>query len=156
MRTTDTSAPVLTTPEIAGILSGEIAAVRAYERILDQLTEKPEANRLRRLYQDHVEAVDYWKLQPRTNRKAVSGLWSKAWETISRSPSTLEDGKALAALYESEEHGLQLYKNILHSFELSPAQKSYVRTVLLPAQETHMQRLEGMGRTSAPTKVAYA
>lgn len=151
MRTTDTP-----TPEIAGILSGEIAAVKAYERILDQLPERPEANRLRRLYQDHVDAVDYWKLQAITNQRTAFGLWSKAWETISRSKSTLEDGKALAALYESEEHGLQLYKNILHSFELSPAQKSYVRTVLLPAQETHMPRLEGLGRTYAPEKVACA
>lgn len=151
MRNTDTS-----TPEIEGILSGEIAAVRAYERILDHLTERPEANRLRRLYQDHVDAVDYWKLQPSSNRKAPAGLWSKAWEPISRSTSTLEDGRALAALYEGEEHGLQLYKNILHSFELSPAQKSYVRTVLLPAQETHTQRLEGMGLTSPPAKAECA
>jgi hypothetical protein len=73
-----------------------------------------------------------------------SAVWANAVKAFVGSKKVLGNNKAIAALLKGEEHGLNLYKYMLNSMKISPAQKSYIRTVFLPVQEAHLQRLAGM------------
>jgi hypothetical protein len=129
--------------ELEGILIGEIAATEAYENILNQLSDHPEANRLQSFYHDHQDAVDYWKHQMTVSQGEPSDVWKNAVKAFIGSNNVVGNNKAIAALLKGEEYGLNLYKYMLNSMKISPAQKSYIRTVFLPVQEAHMQRLAG-------------
>jgi hypothetical protein len=138
--------------EIAGILRGEISATEAYRKVIEKLATNPEVRRLEKFLHDHEDAVEYWTHQlndegfePETS----SGIWGRAVEAFVATAQILGNTVAVSALREGEVYGLNLYKNMLNNMHVSPAQKSYIRAVLLPIQEAHVQRLEGFTLPSA-------
>jgi hypothetical protein len=47
-------------------------------------------------------------------------------------------------LKEGEEHGLNEYRDLLKSSDISPEQKQHVRDVFIPNQERHIKSIGAM------------
>ncbi len=138
--------------DIAGILRGEISATEAYRQVIDKLATNPEVRRLEKFLHDHQDAVEYWTAQLEDEGfepEKGSGMWGTAVEAFVATAKILGNTAAISALREGEVYGLNMYKDMLNSMSLTPAQKSYIRTELLPMQEAHVQRLEGFTITTS-------
>ena len=138
--------------EIGGILRGEISATEAYRQVTEKLSGNPEIELLHKFLNDHQDAVEYWKgqlLVEGFEPENSSGFWGRAVEAFVATAKILGNTAAIAALREGEEHGLNQYKDMLESIHVSVAQKAHIRSVLLPAQQAHIDRLEGMHPTAS-------
>lgn len=138
--------------DIESILRGEISATEAYRQVIEKLASNPEVRRLEKFLHDHQDAVDYWTTQLEVEGfrpEEGSGMWGKAVEAFVATAKILGNTAAISALREGEVYGLNRYKELLTSMSLTPAQKSYIRTELLPIQEAHVQRLEGFTISSS-------
>jgi hypothetical protein len=137
---------VVAVSEIASILRGEISATEAYRQVLEKLAADPEVRRLEKFLREHQEAVDYWTAQLSDegfDPEVSSGFWGRAVEAFVATAQVLGNTLAVSALREGELHGLKIYRDMLNSRQVSATQKSHIRSVLLPIQEAHVQRLEG-------------
>jgi len=138
--------------DIEGILRGEISATEAYRQVIEELATNPEVRRLEKFLHDHQDAVEYWTTQLQDEGfepEEGSGMWGKAVEAFVATAKILGNTAAISALREGEVYGLKRYQELLNSMSLTPAQKSYIRTELLPIQEAHVQRLEGFTISSS-------
>jgi hypothetical protein len=54
------------------------------------------------------------------------------------------DSAAFKNLRDAELSETKLYKDLLNNSSITAAQKSYIKTILLPAHESHLKRLERM------------
>jgi hypothetical protein len=133
--------------EIQNILSCELEAAEAYREVISTLSPDAQTWKLELLMHDHKNAVSYWKTQvtviPKHKRQGNTA-WSKVINTL-LSKTSLERVKfTLERLKEGELSGTKLYQNLLNNSSITAAQKSYIKTILLPAHKSHLKRLERM------------
>lgn len=133
--------------EISSLLRGEIAATEAYESVMESLAGDPDVERLQDYYDDHLNAVAYWKAQLNNQGMVAensSGPWGTAVEAFVATAKLLGNSTALTALKEGEEHGLNKYEDMLENTEITETQKAFIRDVLIPNQRKHIYSLEGL------------
>lgn len=138
---------ILESSEIENILSCELAAAEAYREVIAALTPTSETWKLELLMHDHEDAVSYWKSQFRSapvQKTQASQTWSKVLKTILSKTKLEKLTTAIEKLRDGELSETKIYQNLLHNSSISAAQKSYIKTILLPAHETHLKRLERM------------
>lgn len=133
--------------EINKVIRGEISARNAYEQVMQNISEDPEAKRLDEFHRDHEETINYWKTQLEFEGQEPedsSGTWGAAVEAFVGGAKLLGNTTALKALKAGEEHGLTQYQELLNSDDISAKHKRYVSEVLIPKQERHIYSLEAM------------
>lgn len=129
------------------ILRGEISAVEAYEQVLEKVNKAPETYRLREFHDDHEEACRFWReqLQLRGSLPSQSSsIWGTVVEAFVGASKLLGEETALQALKNGEEHGLNEYKKLLESKELSSLQKNMIKERFIPMQERHIDSINAL------------
>ncbi|MDP7322038.1 MAG: DUF2383 domain-containing protein [Bacteriovoracaceae bacterium] len=137
--------------DINEILRGEISAFEAYEQVIENVDDDPEAKRLIDFKRDHKKAIDYWKRQAKkmgTVPETTSSVWGVAVESFVGVSKVLGEANALRALKTGEEHGLSHYKKMLKSEKLTDFQKKEIADSLIPQQKSHIESIDAMLRMS--------
>lgn len=132
--------------EIENILSCELAAAEAYREVIAMLDPSSETWKLELLMHDHQDAVNYWKTQVKTpdHNTRAHLAWSKVLKKILSKTNPDRDTAAFKNLRDGELLEAKLYSDLLNNSSITAAQKSYIKTILLPAHESHLKRLERM------------
>lgn len=132
--------------EIENILSCELAAAEVYREVIALLDPSSETWKLELLMHDHEDAVSYWKTQVKTSDQNTHAhlVWSKVRKKILSKTNQERDPAAFKNLRDAELSETKLYKDLLNNSSITAAQKSYIKTILLPAHESHLKRLERM------------
>ena len=73
-----------------------------------------------------------------------SGVWGAVVSSIIGTAEFLGEKATLKALKSGEKHGLNEYKSLLESRQLSRGQKRQVREYFIPQQQRHVAKLESM------------
>ena len=133
--------------EIENILSCEQAAAEVYREAIAVLTDHSASWKLELLKHDHEDAVSYWKTQvkalPAQNHRSHLA-WAKVLKKILSTTSLAQVTTVFEKLHDGELSETKLYKDLLNNSSITAAQKSYIKTILLPAHESHLKRLERM------------
>ncbi len=133
--------------EVHKILSCEIAATETYREVISVLEGSSETWKLEQLMHDHEDAVLYWKSQirsPQLHLSQSSSAWSKVIKAILSKTKIEKVTHAIDKLKDAELSETNNYKNLLNNSSITASQKSYIKTILLPAHESHLKRLERM------------
>jgi bacterioferritin (cytochrome b1) len=130
------------------LLRGEISASETYRMAIDKLVESSgegKVDALRALQEDHVSATRSLRDRIRElggEPDSSSGAWG-VWAKFTMGAASLfGDVSALKGIKEGEEHGLKDYHAAI--VELDPASAELVQNQLIPAQEKHLQRIDGL------------
>lgn len=133
--------------DVETILISEIAAMNAYREVLAKMDEDTEKWKLEYLLHDHEDAVTYWKSQMHFHPSLfedITSIWAKSLRPFLSKTGLNNTAVAIKGLREGEMYEKKMYENFLKKNTISASQKSYIKTVLLPAHENHLKRLEGM------------
>lgn len=133
--------------ELDSLLRGEIAAAETYRIVLDRLDDGETSAALRRIQDDHGEAIRF--LYERISERGVepsrhSGPWGTFARMVEGAAAMIGDRTALAALREGEFRGLQSYEDALQSGLLPAEVQQHVRETLVPRQHAHVDDLQRM------------
>lgn len=135
---------MLKNKKIQDILRQEIIATRTYSKIFQEMDLKENSSKFKRILQNHQQAVTYWREQENDIHTDVVDLcYSVNTSCPSQSPDE-DDQEIIEHLRAIETHKLGTYKDLLNSFEIEPSQRSYIKTILLPAQQEHLKQIEGL------------
>lgn len=131
------------------VLRGEISAVEAYESILSKFSDDPLHGPLSKIRNHHSDTVV--KLKKHVIKKAElpdndSGVWGAFVSSFVGTAKALGDTATLKALIEGEEHGLNQYKDMIKSSDLTAQDKDLIKSEFLPRQEEHILNLKAMVR----------
>jgi hypothetical protein len=127
------------------ILRGEIAAVEAYEHVLQRFSQEPGVTRLEEIKRHHEAAVTFWNhmLADRgIAPKRGSGPWGQVVKTFVDTAQLFGDTASLRALLAGESHGLSEYHELLMDSTVPPVLKDKVRETFIPLQEQHIELIE--------------
>lgn len=131
------------------LLRGEISAAETYKQALDTAKDQSVAAQLRRIQQQHGNAV--YRLTAHIRRldgepstdSGIWGIWAKA---VQGTAKLLGTTSAIQALQTGEGHGLDQYHSALNSGALPSDVESEVQKELIPQQQAH---IETLGRLAA-------
>lgn len=131
------------------LLRGEISAVETYKQAIKKVDDEhtSDALALRAIAQEHGEHAHALRDEIRRvggEPDDSSGAWGAWAKTVEATAKLFGDASALKALKEGEEHGLKDYEEALDDVT-GPARELIV-TRLIPAQQQHIQILDGMIR----------
>ena len=135
--------------QLNSLLRGEISAVETYKQAIEKIEDEhtSDALALRAIAQEHGEAAQALRDEiQRMGGEAddSSGPWG-AWAKVVQTTAKLfGDASALKSLKEGEEHGLKDYREARD--DLDSVSREIVMDRLIPAQERHVQTLDGMIR----------
>lgn len=129
------------------VLRGELAAIEAYEKVLEKFAGDPIVNNIIDLKLSHQATVR--SLQERVivsgDLPAESpGAWGTFVSTVVSTASALGDTLTLTAMIEGEEHGLTQYENLAGSEDLSMIDKNLIVHELIPRQKQNILSLKSM------------
>jgi demethoxyubiquinone hydroxylase (CLK1/Coq7/Cat5 family) len=122
------------------LLSGELAAVEAYERAM----QSERADELRHIHDDHLDAAHRLRQDVANfgGRPALrSGVWGAFSRAVAAAAQVLGTRTTLQALKEGEEHGVRAYRRALVADLLPLECQLLISTSLLPQTEDHVQSL---------------
>jgi Domain of unknown function (DUF2383) len=128
------------------ILRGELAAVDAYEQVIQKFKEHGDApiSVLRRICADHADSCSQLKQvvhEEHVKASEVPGMWGGFVKGFIGVAGFLGENGAIRALKTGEEHGLEQYEEALN-LDLSPWEKKMIQNVLVPKQKEHIAQLE--------------
>ena len=135
--------------QLNSLLRGEISAVETYRQAIEKIEDEhtSDALALRAIAQEHGESAQALReevLRLGGEANDSSGPWG-AWAKVVQSTAKLfGDASALKSLKEGEEHGLKDYREALD--DVDTASRELITDRLMPAQERHIQTLDGMIR----------
>jgi hypothetical protein len=132
---------------IEGVLRGEISASETIEQVCEEVDDGPMKSRLLSLKADHNNAISFWQQQLKREMSRVevdSGIWGTTTKAFVGASKVAGNVGALKALKVGEEHGLNQYKALLNSEDLSPLHKAQIRNKFIPNQERHISTLKAM------------
>jgi uncharacterized protein (TIGR02284 family) len=135
--------------QLNSLLRGEISAVETYKQAIEKVDDghASEATLLRAIAQEHGEHAQFLRDEVRRlggDADDSSGAWGTWAQTIEGAASLFGDTSALKALKEGEEHGLKDYEEALD--DVGDPARTLIVTKLIPAQQRHIQALDGMIR----------
>ena len=134
------------------LLRGELSAVETYDQAIGKFENKPGANDLRRIREEHNRAAGEIR-----NRVAQfggkpsesSGAWGTFATAVTGAAKAMGPETVLAALKKGEEHGISEYEEALNNKDVNAECKELFRSDLLPKCRTHVSELD---RLSASVK----
>jgi hypothetical protein len=129
---------------VAKILRGEVSAYEAYGKASEKIGNKPDANILAKFQDQHKEAVNYWKSQARFDGdmpREESGAWGTFVSGFVGGASAFGDKAVHKAMIEGEEHGLNVYKDLLKRDDIKAEQVQRIKTEFIPAHEQRLNHL---------------
>ena len=130
--------------ELQKIVNGESSAVQAYEIALEKMDRLIERNRLKKILNEHKEALAYWrtKLEKKgKTAKAYQSIWEQVVNSLMRASSLLSKEKTLLLLKKGESFGLRKYKKLIeHSREIDDLKRERVE-FFLKSQAGHIDCL---------------
>lgn len=129
------------------LLRGELSAVETYDQAIGKFENKPAANDLRRIREEHRRAAD--EISTRVTRfggtpSSDSGTWGNFATAVTGAAKALGPETVLAALKKGEEHGISEYEEALANKDVNAECKELFRTDLLPKCRTHVAELDRM------------
>lgn len=133
--------------DVETVLISEIAATDAYREVLLKIGEHTEKWKLEHLLHDHEDAVSFWKSQMYFHPSLfedLTSVWAKSLRPFLSKTGLSNPGLAIKGLRDGEMYEKKMYENLLNKNSMTASQKSYIKTVLLPAHESHLKRLEGI------------
>lgn len=138
-----TSAPT----QMDDLIRGEMAAVKSYSTMLDDMKEGAERSKLEKIRADHENAVS--KLKGFATKEVIedtksAGAWGTFATTWTSGAKVAGNKTALKALTQGEEHGIEEYKEALDDKTIQPELKQMIRTQFIPKQEEHLKTIKGM------------
>jgi uncharacterized protein (TIGR02284 family) len=132
--------------ELDELLRGEISAVETYNQAVDRYGSEPGADELRRIRQDHQEAVDTLRgmvtAAGGTPSKS-SGAWGGIAKAIEGAAKLIGNDTAFKVLKEGEEHGLKEYEDALKDEDLTASDKDALRK-FIDRQREHRTALDNL------------
>ncbi len=146
---------------IAGLVKDELSAVETYRQAIEKLGSNPAAEELRRIEQDHENAVAV--LQQRAVELGMtppssSGAWGAWAKMVEGAASLFGEKPAIKALKEGEEHGINDYERCLEDPSTDETIKNLISTELLPRTRAHVETLDqylGEGGGRGPSGMSY-
>jgi len=134
------------------LLRGELSAVETYDQAIGKFENKPGANDLRRIREEHDRAAGEIR-----NRVAQfggkpsesSGAWGTFATAVTGAAKAMGPETVLAALKKGEEYGISEYEEALNNKDVNAECKELFRSDLLPKCRTHVSELD---RLSASVK----
>lgn len=135
--------------QLNSLLRGEISAVETYKQAIKKVDDEHTSDSLalRAIAQEHGEHAQALHEEIRRlggEPDDSSGAWGAWAKTVEATAKLFGDASALKALKEGEEHGLKDYEEALNDLD-GPA-RELIATRLIPAQQQHIQILDGMIR----------
>lgn len=127
------------------LLRGELSAVETYNQALDKVAEGSTSQELRRISEEHNQAVNLLRDQIRELGgipDESSGAWGVWAKTIEGAAKMFGESAALKALKEGEEHGLKEYNSVLEDPELPSQYRSLLTNRLKVRQAEHIATLD--------------
>ena len=125
----------------------EISAVKAYKQVINKYPTYEHEHDLRSILADHENAVEFWKTQLRSKAVPIeeaSGPWSVVVDTLGNSDKLHADSTTLKALKEGEEHGLNIYEDLLRADKVNFQSHSFIKNICLDQQIKHIAVLDGL------------
>jgi len=129
------------------LIRGEMAAVKSYNEVLEDLKDPKEKAALTKIKSDHEAAVSKLKsfatqeVKEDTKSAGAWGAFATAWTGGAK---IMGNDAALKALTQGEEHGIKEYKEALDDATIKPELKEMIRTQFLPKQEEHLKTIKTM------------
>ena len=134
-----------TVNSLNSLLRGELSAVETYEQALAKLDDTKGSNELRRIHEEHQEAVSTLRQhvhQHGGQPHQGSGAWGAFARAVEGTAKLLGNDAALKALKEGEEHGIKQYEAILQNAEMPADCKAVISSTLLPRTRQHIPVLD--------------
>jgi hypothetical protein len=136
--------------QLNSMLRGEISAAETYRNVLGRVANTDDADGLLHTLGDiqaeHARATQTLRDRIRELNGLPadsSGIWGVWAQAVQETLTLLGGGKgALRALLGGEEHGLKDYQNALPDLDSKTA--NLVESVLVPAQQRHIQKLTAL------------
>lgn len=133
------------TNEMESLIRTEMAAVKSYNQILEDIKDQKERDKLEKIRTDHEIAVS--KLKSFASQDVLedtksTGVWGVVTKTWTGGAKLFGNKIALKALTRSEEHGVSEYKDALEDKNLKKEVNDLIRTQLLPTQEEHLKTIK--------------
>jgi uncharacterized protein (TIGR02284 family) len=137
-----------TIDQLNSLLRGEISAVETYEQAITKVDDEhaSDATALRAIAQEHGEHAQALREEIRRlggEADDSSGAWGAWAKTVEGTAKLFGDTSALKALKEGEEHGLKDYED---ADDIDETARGLIMTRLIPAQQRHIETLDGMIR----------
>jgi rubrerythrin len=129
------------------LIRGEMAAVKSYSTMLDDMKDGPERSKLEKIRADHENAVSKLKgfatqeVKEDTKTAGAWGTFASAWTSGAK---VAGNKTALKALTQGEEHGIEEYKEALEDKTVKSELKQMIRTQFIPKQEEHLKTIKTM------------
>jgi|GEM_PF-268764 hypothetical protein len=144
MGVVDTGVPVWV--EDAGrLLRGELAAIEAYDQVMEKFRSDPAAKRLEAFRSEHDRAAKFWRDEILAKGLAPdegSGPWGQWVFTVVGTAKLFGETSALQALRRGEQHGLSEYRSFLKREDVPERLKRKLKEDFIPFQERHIASLE--------------
>lgn len=138
---------LLSNEHIDEIVRGEIAALEAYDEIIDKLDNEFEIRRMREFKNDHKRAIDFWQKQALIENKIPersSSMWGAVVNGYVKLAEKFGEKYAIKAILRGEKHGLKNYKKMLNSPMLSELQKIEIKNSFMPKQKKHIESMKSL------------
>ena len=135
--------------QLNSLLRGEISAVETYKQALEKVGDEhtSDALALRAIAQEHGEHAQALRDEVEKlggEADDSSGPWGAWAKTVQGTAKLFGDASALKSLKEGEEHGLKDYREALD--DVDESSRTLILSQLIPAQERHIQAIDGMIR----------
>jgi uncharacterized protein (TIGR02284 family) len=135
--------------QLNSLLRGEISAVETYNQAIENIDDEhaSDATTLRAIAQKHGEHAQFLRDEVRRlggEADDSSGAWGAWAKAIEGGASLFGDTSALKALKEGEEHGQKDYEEALD--DVGDSARALIVTRLIPAQQRHIEALDGLIR----------
>jgi hypothetical protein len=130
---------------VCALVKDELATIETYRLALERLGGRPEGADLRRIENDHEEAVSL--LQERVARAGVepptsAGAWG-FWMKLKEATASLGGERAaMRALRDGEERDIADYEQALSNTELDYELKELIGAHILPKTKSHLTLLD--------------
>ncbi len=130
---------------LCSLVKDELAAVETYRLALDTLGDRPECADLRRIQNDHEEAVSL--LQERVASAGVepptrSGAWGWWLSALEGAAQLIGERAALKALRDGEERDIADYEQAMDDRALDRDLKELIGAHILPKTRAHLSVLD--------------
>jgi uncharacterized protein (TIGR02284 family) len=131
--------------ELNELLRGELSAVDTYDQAIDRFGSEPGADELKRMRQDHQDAVATLRDlvgQAGGSPATSAGAWGGFAKAIEGGAKLFGNDAAFTALKQGEEHGIKEYEDALKDEDLTASDKATIKDRLLPKVREHVSALD--------------
>jgi hypothetical protein len=132
---------------VSDYLGHELAATVAYKNLIEESNLGKNKWKILKLLKNHEEALKYWYSEASQKSKTANvelSIWPTLIKGLVKRGKTLGMNSVYKELKVAEEQELESYRLLVAGSQASPGQKSYVRSILVPAYEAQIRQLIGI------------